>query len=59
MAAGDTERAIRLFEATWPMTGSVADAWVAVRRLTLVAVFVALVFFGLLGGVVYFFRALQ
>ncbi len=59
LAAGDTGRALKLFEAVWPVTDSVADAWVAIRRITLVVVFGALVLFALLGGVVYFFRAIQ
>jgi len=58
LAAGDTARALKLFEAVWPVTDPVSDAWVKLRTLTLVAVVGGLVLFGLLGGVVYFFRAL-
>ena len=59
LAAGNTERALKLFEAVWPVTDPVADAWVGLRRMTIVAVVGGLVLFGLLGGVVYFFRALS
>ncbi len=58
LTVGDTQRALRLFEAVWPITDPVADRWVALRRLTVLLVVGALMVFGLLGGVVYFFRAI-
>ena len=58
LLAGDTARALRLFEAVWPVT-DVHDAWVTLRRATLVAALALLVVLGLLGGVIYFFRAIS
>lgn len=59
MESGDTSQALKLFEAVWPATDPVADAWVRIRGATILVTVIALVVFGLLGGVVYFFRALS